>query len=139
MSGETGGTPGGELSTASKFSMFSRPNERVFIWDTLATSAATHCAIDQRLLEGRNGLNYYNGRYGKHRQICIKALEMELQTRDFPIALNMFVDFAVNSGGPAAEISRDFLARRLFDKLLYWEGRVIEATRREEIINFLNR
>jgi hypothetical protein len=107
-----------EISAASKFAMFSKPERRIFIWDKLATTAISQRAWVSKIRRlGEESADPYRG-YAVYCQRCEIELRRELGRDDFKAALAGY-------STSAADQSQEFLARRLFDKLLFLEGNEI--------------
>ncbi len=134
-------TPCQQTSAASKFAMFVKPNESVFIWDQLANRAVRWrnrmpgALRAYYRLAGKN-----NHDYESYAKACQIALDEEIKTPDFQQKLGDFVSFLKAEGGPMADrnqININFLERRLFDKLLFHEGeeiRKLESKQRDEVL-----
>lgn len=131
-----------QTSAASKLSMFAKPNAMVFIWDRLATKSAKlrdwHGTGRDERQNGLVRLNdlYKDGerekgnqhRYDRYWAACLRALEQERSTADFPIAVKAFSRFLTAENGPMRSglVEAHFIERRLLDKLMFWEGYYIE-------------
>ncbi|WP_322964869.1 hypothetical protein [Sphingomonas fuzhouensis] len=123
-------------SAASKIATFARPRDEIYIWDRLASKAARH---RDWVRNGRVGAQYLGRPYeadGRHDypafwRACDQARREEREKVDFQQARDRLIaDFRHGAGGEvmadAARVPDSFIERRLLDKLMFWEGTLLE-------------
>jgi len=125
-----------QISAASKLSVFTSPRSQVFIWDSNTRRAIDHhCPLGRR--PRRNGYTKW-----ELREFCHNApqcLAEELDRADFVRALNAVIPLLnpvrEDVFGRDDAAIRDFAARRLLDKLMLYEGRLLDSKVLKEIRN----
>jgi hypothetical protein len=119
-----------QTSAASKIAAFAKPKAKVFIWDDLATKSARRRDWKR---EPTNRVRpssalYTNGGehdYPEYFLACERAFAEECSRADFAESIQTLErDFSLAGGIMAnrEKIPREFIQRRLLDKLMYWEG-----------------
>lgn len=118
-----------QTSAASKFAMFSKPGDDVFIWDQLATRSARVRDAYRTSTQPRalRGVRYYldsNGvhSYAAYAEACGAALAEERTRLDFNHAVDQVMLQIKISSGSLIGINRGFVERRFLDKLMFGEG-----------------
>lgn len=115
------------VSAASKLNFFANPTQSAFIWDSLSR-IAIECRYPLRCPPRPKG---YNDReVMEYFDAARRCLEDEFKKEDFICALGDITPLlnpvrrSVFNDNEAA--TRNFAARRLLDKLLYYEGSLID-------------
>ena len=124
------------ISAASKIAVFSWPNLCIFIWDTMARRAARA----RRRIELENPgllsqddqviLRRGTASYPTYHSACTVHFALENQRQDFQTATAGLIDELRRREGPlsrSGNISDEFIARRLLDKLMFWEGQYLRT------------
>ncbi|MET4897335.1 hypothetical protein RN629_09220 [Sphingomonadaceae bacterium jetA1] len=124
-------------SAASKIAIFARPQDPIYIWDRLARKAARH---RDWVRGGRTGPKYLGRNYGNEDghdypafwRVCDAARREEREKADFQQAYaRLILDFRNGAGGDVmadpATTPDHFIERRLLDKLMVWEGMLLEG------------
>jgi len=114
-------------SAASKLSFFTNPFSHVFIWDSNARRAIDH-RYPLRAHPRQNG--YTDRELQRFWENAPSCLSDELGRGDFRRSLNSVVPLLDPVRGSVfssnEQLIRDFAARRLLDKLMYYEGRLLK-------------
>jgi hypothetical protein len=120
-----------QTSAASKIAAFTRPKATVFIWDGLASRSARR---RDWLREPKNKVRPSSALYERQNGepdypdlvlACSRAFGEEHYCADFADSVGELDREFLLGGGIMAnreKIPREFIARRLLDKLMYWEG-----------------
>lgn len=124
-------------SAASKIATFARPRDEIHIWDRLASRAARH---RDWVRNGRVGAQYLGRPYGgdgRHDypafwRACDQARQEEREKTDFQqVRDRLIADFRHGAGGDVmadpVRVPDSFIERRLLDKLMFWEGTLLES------------
>lgn len=122
------------ISAASKIAVFSWPNLCIFIWDTMARRAARargRIELGNPLSQGHHAiLNRGTASYPTYHSACTVHFALENQRPDFKAATAGLIDELRRREGPlsrSGNISDEFIARRLLDKLMFWEGQYLRT------------
>lgn len=125
---------GRQTSAASKFAMFAKANAEIFIWDQLASRSARlrdACRTGARLGSLRNSRPYVDDAgthsYTHFARACAAALAEERKLADFACAVDQVISALAAIDGPMKSLNRDFIERRILDKLMFSEGKWIRA------------
>lgn len=123
-------------SAASKIATFARPRDEIYIWDRLASKAARHRDWVRNDRVGTKHLAKLYGDATGHDypafwRACDQARREEREKPDFQQARDRLIaDFRQGIGGAVMadpdRIPDHFIERRLLDKLMFWEGTLLE-------------
>jgi hypothetical protein len=120
-----------QTSAASKIAAFARPKAKVFIWDDLASRSARRRDWKREPKhKTRPSSSLYKKQNGEHDypaffSACERTFEEERSNADFADSVKLLEEEFLLGGGIMAnreKITREFIERRLLDKLMYWEG-----------------
>src|SRR5262249_4441144 len=136
------GQKGLQTSAASKLAFFTKPLEKVYIWDQFAIASARF--RDRRRRQGRRpkpARSYYRNvsgtvehDYASYAASFAKALEEERSGADFKGALQEFRSYLQKVGGPMSESKYSlFVERRFLDKLMWWEGNWLKEQKQKRL------
>lgn len=124
-------------SAASKIATFARPRDEIYIWDRLASKAARHRDWVRNGGVGAKYLGRLYGADGRHDypafwRACDQARQEERGKTDFQqVRDRLIADFRQGAGGDVMAdpvgVPDSFIERRMLDKLMFWEGTLLES------------